>query len=51
MSKPPRHFLDLSELPLGELRNIIEASRAMKANALSIFFLARSGRRSRSSCR
>ena len=31
MSKPPRHFLDISELPLGELRNIMDASVAMKA--------------------
>ena len=31
MSKSPRHFLDISEMPLGELRNIMEASRAMKA--------------------
>jgi ornithine carbamoyltransferase len=30
MSKAPRHFLDISELPLGELRNIMAASRAMK---------------------
>ena len=31
MSKSPRHFLDISELPLGELRNIMDASVAMKA--------------------
>ena len=31
MSRPPRHFLDIGELPLGELRNIIDAGRAMKA--------------------
>ena len=31
MSKSPRHFLDISELPLAELRNIMDASRAMKA--------------------
>jgi len=31
MSKSPRHFLDISEMPLGELRNIMDASRAMKA--------------------
>ena len=30
MSKP-RHFLDISEVPLGELRNMLAASRAMKA--------------------
>ena len=31
MSKSPRHFLDIGEMPLGELRNIMDASRAMKA--------------------
>ena len=31
MSKPPRHFLDISEVPLGELRNMLAAGRAMKA--------------------
>ena len=31
MSKAPRHFLDISELPLAELRHIMDASRAMKA--------------------
>ena len=30
MSKP-RHFLDISELPLAELRNMLALSRAMKA--------------------
>ena len=31
MTKTPRHFLDIDEMPLGELRNIMDASRAMKA--------------------
>src|SRR6201988_1559983 len=31
MSKAPRHFLDISELPLGELRNMLDASSSMKA--------------------
>ena len=31
MSKPVRHFLDISELPLTELRNMLDASAAMKA--------------------
>ena len=31
MSKAPRHFIDISELPLGELRNMLAASAAMKA--------------------
>ena len=31
MSKAPRHFLDISELPLSELRNMLSASAAMKA--------------------
>ena len=31
MSKAPRHFLDISELPLPELRHIMDASRSMKA--------------------
>jgi ornithine carbamoyltransferase len=31
MSKPPRHFLDLNELPTAELRAMLDASRAMKA--------------------
>ena len=31
MSKAVRHFLDISELPLGELRNMLSASAAMKA--------------------
>ncbi|TKW72502.1 MAG: ornithine carbamoyltransferase, partial [Bradyrhizobium icense] len=31
MSKSPRHFLDISEMPVGELRNIMDASLAMKA--------------------
>src|SRR6201988_966672 len=31
MSKAPRHFLDISDLPLGELRNMLAASIAMKA--------------------
>ena len=31
MSKPVRHFLDISELPLQELRNMLTASSAMKA--------------------
>jgi ornithine carbamoyltransferase len=31
MSKVMRHFLDLSELPIGELRNMLAASVAMKA--------------------
>ena len=31
MSKAPRHFLDLSELPTKELRNMLAASAAMKA--------------------
>jgi ornithine carbamoyltransferase len=30
MSKPPRHFLDLSEVPTKELRLILDASMAMK---------------------
>ena len=31
MSKTLRHFLDISELPLTELRNMLAASAAMKA--------------------
>ena len=31
MSKALRHFLDLNELPLDELRDVLTASRAMKA--------------------
>ena len=31
MSKPVRHFLDINELPLAELRNMLEAGAAMKA--------------------
>ena len=31
MSKSVRHFLDINELPLGELRNMLAASAAMKA--------------------
>ena len=31
MSKSPRHFLDINEMPVGELRNIMDASLAMKA--------------------
>jgi len=31
MSKPPRHFLDLSELPGKELRSMLDAGAAMKA--------------------
>ena len=31
MSKAPRHFLDISELPLPELRNMLDAGAAMKA--------------------
>ena len=31
MSKSVRHFLDINELPLGELRNMLSASAAMKA--------------------
>ena len=31
MSKPPRHFLDISALPLEELRNMLALSVAMKA--------------------
>ena len=31
MSKPLRHFLDLSELPTAELRTMLDASVAMKA--------------------
>jgi ornithine carbamoyltransferase len=31
MSKALRHFLDLNELPLAELREVLDASRAMKA--------------------
>jgi ornithine carbamoyltransferase len=31
MSKALRHFLDLNELPLGELREVLSASLAMKA--------------------
>ena len=31
MSKPLRHFLDINELPLTELRNMLDASLAMKA--------------------
>ena len=30
MSKP-RHFLDINELPLAELKNMLAAGRAMKA--------------------
>ena len=26
MSKPVRHFLDINELPLGELRNMLSAT-------------------------
>ena len=28
MSQPVRHFLDISELPLAELRNMLDASAA-----------------------
>jgi ornithine carbamoyltransferase len=31
MNKPPRHFLDLNELPTKELRNMLDAGVAMKA--------------------
>src|SRR6185437_5767631 len=31
MSKLPRHFLDINELPTGELRNMLAAGSAMKA--------------------
>ena len=31
MSKSPRHFLDISSLPLTELRNMLAASSVMKA--------------------
>jgi ornithine carbamoyltransferase len=31
MMSKPRHFLDINELPLGELRNMLAAGRAMKA--------------------
>ena len=31
MSGAPRHFLDLNELPLAELREVLTASLAMKA--------------------
>jgi ornithine carbamoyltransferase len=31
MSKPPRHFLDLNELPTKELRTMLDAGIAMKA--------------------
>jgi len=31
MSKPVRHFLDINELPLAELRNMLSAGAAMKA--------------------
>ena len=31
MSKAPRHFLDISELPLPDLRSMLAASIAMKA--------------------
>ena len=31
MSKPPRHFLDLNELPTRELRTMLDAGVAMKA--------------------
>ena len=31
MSKPPRHFLDISELPSEELRTMLDAGVAMKA--------------------
>ncbi len=30
MSKAPRHFLDLTDIPAAELRGILDASRAMK---------------------
>ena len=47
MSKAPRHFLDISELPLSELRNIMDASRAMKAKLKA----HEQGQRSRSRAR
>ena len=31
MNKPPRHFLDLNELPTKELRNMLDAGVALKA--------------------
>ena len=31
MSKAVRHFLDISELPLKELRNMLDAGAAIKA--------------------
>ena len=33
MSKSLRHFLDINELPTGELRNMLAAGAAMKANS------------------
>lgn len=35
MSKTPKHFLDLSELPTNDLREMLELSRAMKARQKS----------------
>ncbi len=36
MSKTPRHFLDLSELPTHDLRAILDASIAMKKNLKAV---------------
>ena len=47
MSKALRHFLDLSELPTKELRNMLDASVAMKAKLKA----ACEGRPSRSTAR
>jgi ornithine carbamoyltransferase len=35
VSKTPKHFLDLSEVPTGDLREMLELSRAMKARQKS----------------
>ena len=50
MSKALRHFLDLSELPTKELRNMLAASVAMKAKLKAQKRQARS-RTSRSKAR
>ena len=48
---PPRHFLDLSELPAGTLRGILDDSRRMKADGHTIQEIAAATRLSDSRIR
>ena len=50
MSKALRHFLDLSELPTKELRNMLAASVAMKAKLKAQEPGRRAERRSKARC-